>query len=135
MGGVDLTDHLAGLYEFDRKSTKWWKQVFYKLLMITAVNSFIIYNEVRRKKIPFLEFLIALAESLIDQGKSKAGVKRRSTTGRPSTRQKTMVNVGDHMPIVEQKRRRCIRCSQNKMEKRTRTVCQGNQSHTFILSI
>lgn len=124
MGGVDLTDHLAGLYEFDRKSTKWWKKVFYKLLMITAVNAFIIYNEVRRKKIPFLEFLVALAESLIAEGKSNAGVKRRSTSGRPSKRQKTMLNVGDHMPIVEQKRRRCIRCSQRKVEKRTRTVCR-----------
>lgn len=47
------------------------EEVIYKLLMITAVNAFIIYNEVRRKKIQFLEFLVALAENLIQQGKSK----------------------------------------------------------------
>lgn len=60
IGGVGLTDHLSGLYEFDCKSTKWWKKVFYKLLMITAVNAFIIYNEVRRKNTHFFGFLGSL---------------------------------------------------------------------------
>lgn len=118
MGGVDSTDH-SGLYEFDRKSTKWWKKVFYKLLMITAVNAFIIYNEVRRKKTLFLEFLVALAESLIQQGKSKAEVKRRQ---RLDDHERD--HVGDYLPIVEQKRRRCTRCSQRKIEKQIRTVCR-----------
>lgn len=27
MGGVDLIDQLCGLYELDRKSTKWWQKV------------------------------------------------------------------------------------------------------------
>lgn len=61
MGGVHLTDHLSGLHEFDRKSNKWLKKVFYKLLMITPVNSFIIYNKVRRKNTPFLDFFVALS--------------------------------------------------------------------------
>ena len=81
MGGVDLTDQLAGIYEFDIKSTKWWKKVFYKILMLTTTFSYIIYNEIRHKnkKIPFLVLLMVLAQSIIQHGKSKASVKRRST--------------------------------------------------------
>ncbi|KFM71075.1 PiggyBac transposable element-derived protein 4, partial [Stegodyphus mimosarum] len=39
MGGVDLSDQKICLYDFDRRSTKWWKKVFYKLLMTAVVNA------------------------------------------------------------------------------------------------
>ncbi|XP_055909332.1 piggyBac transposable element-derived protein 4-like [Eupeodes corollae] len=45
LGGVDRADQLAGLYEVDRKSTKWWKKVFYRLLMMSVVNSNIIHSQ------------------------------------------------------------------------------------------
>ncbi|CAH2002393.1 unnamed protein product [Acanthoscelides obtectus] len=32
MGGVDLSDQMSSLYEIDRKSQKWWRKTFYKLL-------------------------------------------------------------------------------------------------------
>lgn len=127
MGGVDLTDQLAGLYEFDRKSLKWWKKVFYKLLMIAAVNSYIIFNETRRKKGTLLNFLVNLAEQLIENGKKNSTVKRRSSTGRPSKRQRLFVNIGDHMPIVQKQRKRCFRCSSLKIDKRTTTICSTCQ--------
>ena len=31
MGGVDLSDQKVNVYNFNRKSTKWWKKVFYKI--------------------------------------------------------------------------------------------------------
>ncbi|XP_018574683.1 piggyBac transposable element-derived protein 4-like [Anoplophora glabripennis] len=42
MGGVDLSDQFTGLYDIDRKSLKWWKKVFYTLLLTSAVNAWII---------------------------------------------------------------------------------------------
>jgi hypothetical protein len=45
MSGVDLADQMAGLYDLDRKSLKWWKKVFYRLLMFSKVNSWAIYEE------------------------------------------------------------------------------------------
>jgi hypothetical protein len=39
IGGVDLADQMASLYDLDRKSLNWWKKVFYRLLMFSAVNS------------------------------------------------------------------------------------------------
>ncbi|CAH2010637.1 unnamed protein product [Acanthoscelides obtectus] len=41
MGGVDLTDQIVSLYDFERKSGKWWKKVFYKVLMMAVVNAHI----------------------------------------------------------------------------------------------
>ena len=31
MGGVDLSDQKINVYDFNRKSTKWWNKVFYKI--------------------------------------------------------------------------------------------------------
>ncbi|KAF2349106.1 PiggyBac transposable element-derived protein [Trinorchestia longiramus] len=39
MGGVDLSDQKGKLYDFNRKSMKWWKKVFYRLLLLTVVNA------------------------------------------------------------------------------------------------
>lgn len=43
MGGVDLADQMSTLYDMKSKSCKWWKKIIYRLLMISAVNSKIIY--------------------------------------------------------------------------------------------
>lgn len=48
MGGVDLADQIAGLYDLDRKFLKWWKKVIYRTLMISAINSWVIYKEIKR---------------------------------------------------------------------------------------
>lgn len=45
MGGVDLSDQLVSLYDMDIKSQKWRKGVFYRLFMISCVNSWIAHNE------------------------------------------------------------------------------------------
>lgn len=125
MGGVDLADQMAGVYELDRKSAKWWKKVFYRLLMVAVVNSWIIHNELHRNKQPLIDFLCTLSEELISEGKqlTHTTVRRRSR-GRPTKTAKQMNNVGDHLPVQIPTRRRCARCSQNGKEKRTTTICQ-----------
>ncbi|CAH1974762.1 unnamed protein product [Acanthoscelides obtectus] len=140
MGGVDLADQMSGVYNLDRKSCKWWKKVFYRLLMISVVNSWVIYNDLRRtqKKIPLLEFLFSLSEDLIEKGKKQTLVKlRRNSHGRPSKRTKVMKNVGDHLPVESAKRRRCARCAIQKKERRTTTICTmcnvGLCKHCFAL--
>jgi len=49
MGGVDLADQIAGLYDLDRKSLKWWKKVFYRFLLFAVVNSWVVHKELQRK--------------------------------------------------------------------------------------
>lgn len=43
MGGVDLHDQLNCYYSYDRKSKRWWLRLFFHLLDIAVVNSFILY--------------------------------------------------------------------------------------------
>ncbi|XP_044761190.1 piggyBac transposable element-derived protein 1-like [Coccinella septempunctata] len=63
MGGVDLADQMSGLYELDRKSTKWWKKIFYRLMMMAAVNSWIIYCQLKKKKFLSKVFLFCLLKN------------------------------------------------------------------------
>lgn len=123
MGGVDLSDQKVTCYDFGRKSLKWWKKVFYRLLMVAVVNAWIIHMDIHKKKTKLLHFLVPLAESLISYGKQHSTVKRRSSRGRPSKRARQLHNVGGHLPLEGQTRRRCARCSQNGIEKRTKLKC------------
>lgn len=126
MGGVDLADQMTALYDLNRKSQKWWKKVYYKLLMIAVHNSYIIYGELNPKnKKTFLQYLVELAENLIAAGRQ--GTKRRKTkqVGRRSKAANLMTNVGDHLPVTgKSSRLRCVRCTLKKTEKRTKFICK-----------
>ncbi|KAJ4430788.1 hypothetical protein ANN_19379 [Periplaneta americana] len=93
MGGVDLSDQKIVTYDLNSKSQKWWRKVFFKVLMISVVNSWILYQEIKHKKIQLLEYLISLAEQIMAVGKINAAVKRKRTSGRPTSASKLMLNV------------------------------------------
>ncbi|PSN49570.1 hypothetical protein C0J52_09728 [Blattella germanica] len=61
----------------------------------------------KHKKIPLLQYHIPLAEQMIAVGKQNATVKRKRTSGRPTAASKLMLNVGDHLPVEGETRRRC----------------------------
>ena len=77
MGGVDRADQMAGVYELDRKSLKWWKKVLYRMLNFAAVNSWVIFKQLQRdgSRTPFLSFLVELAETLVQHGHIRGGTK------------------------------------------------------------
>ena len=97
MGGVYLADQMSGLYEYDRKSDKWWQKVFSRLIMMSAVNAWFIHCELNRKKGPFKKFLVTLAETLIEEGLLTTAVRRSMKLGRRS--QKTQST--NHPPVEE----------------------------------
>lgn len=124
MAGVDKSDQYSTCYEIDRKSKKWWKRVFYRLLLIAVSNAWILYKSFRTKPLPLIDFLMPLSEELIELGKSGAS-KRKLVAGgggRPSKRMNLMKNIG-HQPIRQATRRRCSHCSKRKVEVRTFYVC------------
>lgn len=120
MGGVDLADQMNGFYEYDRKSDKWWKKTFYRLIMMAAVNAWVIHSEMNRQKMPFKIFLVNLSESLIDQGLENTAVRRSNHRGRQSN----SGLVVKHLPIEGTSRRRCVSCSRAKKQTRTKTLCK-----------
>lgn len=121
MGGVDMTDQYTVLYDIDRKSTKWWKRVFQRLLMTAVTNAWIIHKQKEHKKIPLIDMLIPLAESLIEIGKSGSKIQRNVKNGRPSKKSKLFVNV-QHQPAPTTQRR-CTLCSSKGLHKRTKFLC------------
>ena len=78
MGGVDKADMLRAMYDRDRRSKKWWHRLFFALLEITLVNSFVIYQELHGK-LPLLQFKRQVTRGLLTNGTMPA--KKR---GRPS---------------------------------------------------
>lgn len=67
--------------------------MFHRLLQITAVNSWILFKQFKKKEISLIYFLIPLAAQLIEIGKSGAKNVRKASVGRPSKRTKFMTNI------------------------------------------
>lgn len=52
MGGVDLLDSFMGRYKIQLKSRKWYMRIFYHLLDLVLVNSWLLYKRALSKKQP-----------------------------------------------------------------------------------
>lgn len=57
MGGVDLMDSFMGRYKIYMKSRKWYIRIFYHLLDMSLVNSWLLYKRVHSKKQPACKLL------------------------------------------------------------------------------
>lgn len=116
-----MTDQYTVLYDIDRKSTKWWKRVFQRLLMTAVTNAWVLHKQLKGKKTPLIVMLIPLAENLIAIGKARSTIKRNVRNGRPSKKSKIFVNA-EHLPAPSTKRR-CTLCATKNLQKRTKFVC------------
>lgn len=127
MGGVDRFDQRKERYQIGRRSVKWWHRIFYFLLDLGIINSFILWQvNKRNRNLDQLTFRIALARQLID------GYSSRKRKGRPASFQAKkcavpddvrLASVGNHMPKMVSNYRRCRKCSTKGKEKRTRCIC------------
>jgi hypothetical protein len=58
MGGVDKADQYCGCYGFTRRSSyKWWRKLFFWLMKVAVVNSYILYSLDEWRKIAYTSFL------------------------------------------------------------------------------
>lgn len=121
MGGVDKADQYSTTYDIDRKSNKWWKRVFHRLLQMSISNSWIMYQKLNGIKSPQIEFLLSLQKQLIEVGKNGTINKYVPGSGRPPKTRKFMHTIG-HQPILGT-RRRCTFCASKKIEQRTLYIC------------
>ena len=66
MGGVDLMDQRTAAYRLDRNSpVRFYLRIFFDLMDIPCVNSYLIYNMRHPNKLSFLDYEIAVAKNLI----------------------------------------------------------------------
>lgn len=122
MGIVDKSDQYSTYYQVDRKSRKWWKRMFNRLLLIAVSNAWILHKQFKKKHMPLIDFLIPLSEDLINIGKRGTNYTRKLGAGRPSKRQRLMGNV-DHQPERGETKRRCAFCAEKKLQKRSFYTC------------
>jgi len=83
MGGVDLLDSLMGLYRIHVRSKKYYLRIFFHVVDIAVVNSWLLYRRSIEQRngqqaiLPLAEFKAEIAESLCKQSKP-VGRKRRA---------------------------------------------------------
>ena len=63
MLGVDRLDQLMGSYSFLHKSIKWWRKVFFWMLEVVVVNTYIIYQDANKGRMT-LQFQRAIIQCL-----------------------------------------------------------------------
>ena len=70
MGGVDFNDKLLQYSAYNRQSIKWWKKVAFRLLNLSMVNAYILYNYWRKSMgksvITHTKFCINFIKQLLD---------------------------------------------------------------------
>ena len=86
MGGVDLHDQNRRYYNLTLKAVKWWRYLFWFLLDVSIINSFLLYKETVEKPTSHLQFRLQLSEELIGRfcARKKAGRPCSSQLVRPS---------------------------------------------------
>jgi len=125
MGAADRADQLCTSYNFCRKSLKWWRKLFFWLLEVGVVNSYILYNINRdannEPRVTHLQFRKRLIELLV--GDVRNARKRR---GRPSTQDKAeRLNKKPHFVGQADKNhaKDCVICSnRHRQGERKRTI-------------
>lgn len=85
MGGVDLMDSFIGRYRIEMRSRKWYLRIFYHLLDMTVINSWLVYKYLKRNEAPssilnLCHYRLQLAEANVDNA-----VALCNKRGRPRT--------------------------------------------------
>ena len=64
MNGVDRADQYTVYYSFIRKARKWWRKLFFWMLEVVTVNSYILYKLNTTTAITHLEYRQKVLEAL-----------------------------------------------------------------------
>ena len=112
MVGVDLVDLRTAAYLLDRKSSvRFYLRIFFDLMDIACVNSYLIYYMKHPNKLSILDYKIAVTKNLIQYHQ---GLKRAVRMSRPSKRKnqpESIDNHGGHLPDYQTMRKRCAYCA------------------------
>ena len=138
MNGVDIADQLGVYYSFQRKTIKWWRKVFFWLLEVTTVNSYIIYRQTVANPKSHLFYRRTVIESLASCSITNAPPRPRM--GRPRKRvhpdavDPERLNQRLHLMGQWEKQRDCVVCSRQSEGIRSRTYyyCKTCEKHPTL---
>ena len=98
MKGVDKSNQLISYYEINRKTYKWWKKIFYHLIDVSIVNSFIIFKKINNTSITQKNYRLEIVREIIK--------KYNKTIGNIKQNPKEI-----YYPVKHDKQLTCIKCS------------------------
>ena len=137
MGGVDLADQQLAYYSLtQRKTIKWWKKVFWRLVDIAIINSWIIFrmnnpeSKIKSQRDFQLELVRQLVQPLLSlKASPNCPIILQSSKGRTVVSPDKRL-LGKHFPHKASQRGRCCVCSKHKstttgkrLDKKTKTFC------------
>ena len=121
---VNLMDQRTGTCRLDRKSSiTFYLRIFFDLMDIACINSYLIYNMKHPNKLFLLDYKIVVAKNLIQYHQ---GRKKTVPVSRPSKRKnqpESIDNHGGHLPDYQTMRKRCAYCAMEGKENRTFIIC------------
>jgi hypothetical protein len=134
MGGVDQADRLRAVYGVDRRSKKWWHRLFWGILDMAFVNSYVIFSDIR-EKMSLLEYRRSVAMGLITQKRcatskrrsidvpNNGSLKKRRGHGYSIPADVRLSNRGAHWVIFDNVRGRCEVCSKQGVQSKPYSKC------------
>lgn len=125
MGGVDKHDMLRQLYGTDRKNVKWWHRIFFGLLDMSIVNSFIVYSENNQESsMTLFNFYRDVGRGLLAfSERTNPGPQKRRRLNYSTPESVRLANVGVHWPEFTTSKNRCEVCSKNGITARPLNKC------------
>jgi len=122
MGGVDSTDQYLSYYTLtNRKTVKKWKKVFWCLIDMSILNSFIIFktnfpeNDMNSHRLFRIELVHELVQPLLNL-KSNTDQLPYSKRRKGTSADKRL--VGEHFVYKSTKWARCVVCYKNQTKER-----------------
>jgi hypothetical protein len=118
MGHVDNADRMANSYMASRRTWKWTKKLFFHLLDLAIVNSYILLSSCGGKKISHRDFHLTVIREMLAlsgyEAQSSMPVGRPAPAATNNSRLDTRHNK--HWPRCSLKQRRCCVCSARGMK-------------------
>ena len=143
MNAVDSSDQIIATHNILRKCVRWWKTMFFHLVDMTIVNSFILFQEHRRnfpndpalkrvKDYSLYHFRAELVRQLCDLPEyDHPPVARLSRPAPPPPDNGPFVT--EHIPVRGAERRNCVVCwKKNKKELKVQTYCSAPQCNKYM---
>lgn len=128
MGAVDRSDHYISSYQFLRRTFKWYRKVFFWLLEVSILNSYLLYKGTVEKydknPITHKSFRKSLVRSLVKEKIASRGIGRKRR-GRPHQGpSEERLSKKQHFMGKKPRALRCVVCSKKKLRKETVYYCK-----------
>ncbi|PNF17185.1 hypothetical protein B7P43_G06584 [Cryptotermes secundus] len=126
MGYVDKADRMTNSYSISRRTWKWTKKLFFHLLDLTILNSFIVLSSCGAK-ISHRDFRLTLVRNMLEHA-ATCRPRPQGPLGRPPALSSTIYRLEEasrqHWPNHSDKRLNCRVCSARGKRRRIQTKCE-----------